>query len=46
MNLVFPKLKFDIDTKLDLARLTHLVEGGVNLKTSAKNIIKLYHELF
>lgn len=46
IQLAFPKLKFDIDTKLDLDRLTNLVECGVNIKTSAKDIIKLYHELF
>ena len=46
IQLAHPKLKFDIDTKIDLARLTYLVEGGVNIKTSAKNIIKLYHKLF
>lgn len=46
IQLAFPKLKFDIDTKSDLDRLTYLVESGVNIKTSAKNIIKLYHEVF
>ena len=45
-QLAFPNLKFDIDTKKDLVKLTHLVERGVNIKTSAKNIIKLYHKLF
>ena len=45
IQLAFPNLKFDIDTEIDLARLNHLVEEGVNIKTSAKNIVKLYHEL-
>ncbi len=39
-ELNFPNLKFDIDTKKDLIRIRNLINNGINLETTASEIIK------
>ena len=40
-NHRFPNLKFDVDTKIDLKYLKNLVEKGVNIKSTAHEILKI-----
>ena len=45
-ELSYPELTFDIDTKQDFKKLSKLVSNGVNLKTRAFDIIKIYNDLY
>jgi aminopeptidase-like protein/spore coat polysaccharide biosynthesis protein SpsF (cytidylyltransferase family) len=40
-DLAFPELRFDVDTQDDLAKLDALVKAGVDINTSAHDIVKV-----
>ena len=44
-QLKFPELRFDVDTKEDLEYLKTLLNAGVNINTSAQNIVQIALQL-
>ena len=40
-DLSFPEMRFDVDTKEDLIKLKRLINNGVNIDSSASEIIKI-----
>lgn len=44
-ELAFPDLRFDIDEPADLVNLLKLCDAGINLESTATEIVQLHHEL-
>lgn len=43
IELKYPDLRFDIDTKDDFSKLKQLIKEGINISSSAKQIVKIYN---